>query len=782
MTNHKAVSLSHWGAFEADIQDGRLVAARPWEDHGANAQMIGALPELIYSSRRIDRPHIRASFLAEGFRAGGEARGTDSFVPVAWDTALDCIAFEIDRVRNDYGHTALFAGSYGWSSAGRFHHARSQVRRFFGALGGFTDQVSNYSWGAAQIILEEVLGSADAVSGAATAWDAIVGETDTFVAFGGLNPKNWHVTSGGAGHHPMPAHVERAAKAGTRFVIISPFADDGPPGIEAEWLAPRPGSDTAIMIALTYEMVKRGRADRAFLNRYTSGFERYLKYLEGAEDGVEKSLQWASAICDLPLEALQRLADQITTGKVMLTAAWSLQRAQYGEMTYWALIALAAVLGQIGEQGGGFGFGYGSLNAVGHGAAKGLIPSLPKLPNIHGTAIPVARVADMLEEPGRKIPFRGATVTLPDAKLFYWAGGNPFHHAQHLFRLEELWKRPQTIIVNEQFWTPTALRADIVLPATTSFERNDIGGSSRDRHVFFMPRLIDPVGEARDDYAIFSGLAKRLGVKRTFTEDRDEQTWLRHLWQQTESAACKQGLKAPDLEALKTMGVWKVPTPEHPEVLLEAYRQDPQAQPLPTPSGRIELFSKRIESYALPDFPPHPAWLEPDEWLGKAQQGCAQEGRSQEEALALLSRQPKHFLHSQLAQTSLAQEPSILLHERDAKDRGLVDGQQVCVRSAQGACLARLTTTRQCRRGVAAMETGPWFIGSAPLDDAMRLGHTKRRCDEGGNPNALTHDRPTSSLAQATAAQTCLVWVEDVETVAPSQDEEEPKEAAPLSL
>ncbi|MEM1065609.1 MAG: molybdopterin-dependent oxidoreductase, partial [Pseudomonadota bacterium] len=413
----KAVSLCHWGAFEAEVIDGRFVAATPWPGSGAPPEMIGALPELVYSETRILQPHIRRSWLNKGHRAGGEGRGAEDMVPVDWNTALDLVADDIARVRDQHGHSALFAGSYGWSSAGRFHHARSQIRRFYGALGGFADQTGNYSWGAAEVILEEVLGSSDAVRGAATAWASIIEKTDTFVAFGGLNPKNWKVTSGGAGHHHMPDHVRAAADRGTHFVVISPFADDIPDGIKADWIAPRPGSDAAIMLALAHEMVLRGRADRRFLERYTAGVERFLASLDGRADGVVKSLAWAADIAGVPLADLRRLADRIETGRVMLSAAWALQRAQYGEMAYWALIALAAVLGQIGLPGGGFGFGYGSLNAVGHGASKGLVPTLPRLGNKHGSVIPVARFADMLASPGREIPFRGQRVTLPDVRL-----------------------------------------------------------------------------------------------------------------------------------------------------------------------------------------------------------------------------------------------------------------------------------------------------------------------------------------------------------------------------
>lgn len=731
------VSLCHWGAFEAVIRGGRFVAARPWPDGGADPEMIGALPDLVYSERRVLRPHVRRGWLERGPAGGGDGRGREDFVPVAWDVVFDRLAEEIARVRDAYGHRALFAGSYGWSSAGRFHHARTQLRRFYGALGGFTDQTQNYSWGAAQTILEEVLGSADAVSGAATSWDAIVAKTDTFVAFGGLNPKNWRVTSGGAGDHHMPAHVRRAAEAGVRFVVVSPFADDIPDGVDADWIAPRPGTDAAIMLALAQEMVRRGRVDRAFLERCADGVEPFLAYLSGASDGCEKTLAWAAQIADAPLRELERLADRIAEGRVMLTAAWSLQRARNGEATYWSLIALAAVLGQIGLPGGGFTFGYGSLNGVGANAVKGLAPHLPSLGNARGGAIPVARFADALERPGAEIPFRAETVRLPEIRLIHWAGGNPFHHAQDLFRLERLWRRPDTVVVQEQFWTATALRADIVLPATTTLERSDIGGSSRDRHVFHMPKLIEPLGEARSDFAMLKDLASRLGAATVFGDGLAEEGWLRRLWRGSEERARMRGLAPPDFDALRAMNVWTADPPAEPEVLLSQFRASPEAAPLPTPSGRIALSSEKIRAAALPDFPPHPAWSQPDEWLGAAPRG----------ALALLTRQPRRFLHSQLAQTALARAPEILVHREDAAERGLADGADVVVRSPRGACRARLRTTAACRRGVAAMETGPWFEGGDGVDP-------------GGNPNALTSDAPTSSFAQATAAQTCLVTVE----------------------
>ncbi len=731
------VSLTHWGAFEAVVENGRLLSTRPWQEGGSDPDMIGALPALLYSSKRVDQPYVREGWLRDREMSDGTGRGKEKFVPVSWEMALSLTAQELRRVRDIHGHKSLFAGSYGWSSAGRFHHARTQVRRFFGALGGFTDQVGNYSWGAAQVLLENVLGSADAVSGAATSWQSIKENTDVLIAFGGLSPKNWHVTSGGAGNHHMPRYICSARKSGTKFIVVSPVADDIPDGSDAQWIAPRPGSDTAIILALCHEMVKRGRADVSFLASYCSGYEDLLEYLCGEKDGLPKDLEWAAEVADVPVSDLNSLADQIEHGCVMLTATWSLQRAHRGEQPYWALIALAAILGQIGLPGGGFSFGYGSLNAVGQGARKGQVPAFSGLGNEGGMAIPVARFADMLENPGKSIPFNGKQITFPETRLIYWAGGNPFHHAQDLFRLNKLWARPETIIIHEQTWTATALRADIVLPATTTMERCDIGGTSRDPHVFYMPQLVEPVGQARDDYDIFSDLAARLGCEKAYTEDRNTEQWLRYLWDGVSHKAKLTGMLRPSFDELVAMNVWKVPKPETPEVLLSEFRECPSKNALNTPSGKIELSSPRIASYGYDDISGHPKWASPLEWSGTAS----------DDQLALLSRQPEKFLHSQLNRTHLAKTgpPDVFINPKEAQIRNINDSCEVTVYSERGGCRAVVRISDKCRSGIAVMETGPMFEGA--IDNI----------DLGGNPNAVTPDFATSELAQASAAQSCLV-------------------------
>lgn len=747
------ISLCHWGAFYGRVENGRFVEAIPIG--GADPEMIRAWPELVHGASRIDQPYVRRGWL-EGGAGASRKRGQEEMVPVTWDEALDRVSGEIARMHRDHGPGSILGGSYGWSSAGRLHHARSQTRRFLAAAGGFTDQISNYSWGAAAAILPHVLGSTASVAHAATSWSSVAEHADTVVAFGGLNPKNWRVTSGGAVEHTMAEKLARAKARGCRFIVISPLASDVPEGLEADLIQARPGSDTAIMLALAHEAWICGRADQGFLDRYTVGAERLVSYLTGQSDGIPKTLNWAARQSGVTVDELRGLWNKIGEGQVMLCASWSLQRAENGEQSYWALIALAAMLGQIGLPGGGFGFGYGSMGSVGADARRGYVPAMPALHNA-GPAIPAAAVADALLFPGKTLEFNGQTLTLPDIRMVYWAGGNPFHHAQDLGKLEQGWARAETVVVHEPWWTATALRADIVLPATTSAERNDIGGTSRDPHVVFMPRLIEPQGQARSDREIFAALADRLGCRELFDsvpgalgllhvgsgkQETSEQEWLEQLWMSVVEKGRSEGVDVPDLASLRKMGIWRVPEPDSPEVMLDTFRADPEKHPLPTPSGKIELFSRVIAGFAYDGEPGHPVFREPREWLGNAA----------EDECHLLTHQPERQLHSQLWQTSAGMHGApapVHIHPEDAAARGISDGMIVRVYNERGACKATAHVDTGVRRSVLVMPTGAWFQPDAQTG-----------LEQNGNPNVLTADRRSSPLGQASAALSALARIE----------------------
>jgi len=462
---------------------------------------------------------------------------------------------------------------------------------------------------------------------------------------------------------------------------------------------------------------------------------------------VPKDAAWAAAITGVPAGMIQALARQMAATRTMLTASWSLQRADHGEQPYWALVLLAACLGQIGLPGGGFGFGYGSGAGLAEPPLQFPCPVMPALPNPARLTIPAARIADCLLHPGEHYDYDGKSATYPDIRLVYWAGGNPFHHHQDLNRLRRAWQRPETIIVHEPWWTATARHADIVLPATTSLERNDLGGSPRDRFVIAMHKAIEPVAEARHDFDIFRDLARRLGCDAAFAEGRDETAWLRHIYSAFRDRA--QSNLVPEFDTFWERGWVEIPPRTEEYVLFAEFRIDPEKNRLHTPSGRIELYSDEIARFGYDDCPPHATWIEPAEWLGSTQATAF--------PLHLVSSQPRHKLHSQMdagpvsARGKTAGRETLAINPTDAKARGIGNGEVVRVFNARGACFAGVLMTEAVRPGVVRLSCGAWYD---PADDgeAPACAH--------GNANVLTRDHGTSRLSQGPSSATALVQVE----------------------
>ncbi|CAK9884324.1 MAG: Dimethyl sulfoxide/trimethylamine N-oxide reductase [Candidatus Erwinia impunctatus] len=670
--------------------------------------MLKRIPELVYSEQRIRQPMVRRSWLAKREKSDRTLRGREDFVAVDWETALDLVAEANRRVRAQYGGEGIFNGSYGWSSAGRVNHARTLIRRFYFAGGGGIDQQGNYSWGAAQFFLPYIIGTYQPLTGKVTDWPDVVGHCDIFIAIGGLALKNGQIASGGAGQHTLKPALQQLAAKGTGVINISPMRDDCPAFLNAEWIPIRPNTDVALLLALGYEIERSGATDQAFLHSHCVGYPQLRAYLLGESDGIAKTPAWASAITGIAESRISQLAQQLIGQRSFITCSYAVQRAHRGDQPYWMMIAFSAMLGQPGLPGGGFSFGHGSMNSVGNPRIEGPAPLMSTGVNpLADRAIPVARIADMLLNPHGQYQFQGKTATYPDTQLIHWAGGNPFHHHQQLNRLVAGWQKPETVIVQDIVWTAAAKMADIVLPATTSLERNDIGGSSRDRYILAMHQAIAPQHQARNDFDIFADLAERLGYRERFTENRDEMGWIKHLYQQCAENYQQQGVDWPDFASFWQQGIVTLPEPQRPFIFMENFRQDPQRHPIQTASGKIELFSQTIADYQLEDMAAHPQWRPPQEWLGSE--------LTQRFPLHMISIQPEDRLHSQMDCTpgvqanKTAGHETLWMHPEDARSRGIAEGDRVEVSNERGRMLAGVRLTEGVSRQVILIATGAWF-------------------------------------------------------------------------
>ncbi|MGH1464757.1 MAG: molybdopterin-dependent oxidoreductase [Cognatishimia sp.] len=739
------MTVAHWGAYR--VVAGALgVDLLDNPDDSSPSQVgNGWKSACLDAAVRIQKPAIRKGWL-DGDR--GKNRCGDSFVEVSWAEAIRFAGGEIARVIDVHGNKSIYGGSYGWASAGRFHHSQSQLRRFLNLAGGYVSARDTYSHAAAEVIFPYILGMTNKqIEEGLTSWPLIAEHCELFLAFGGVSGRTAQIASGGTWDHEVENWLQTAVENGMQTVCVSPLKSDFATDSGVDWLPVRPNTDVALILALSYELIQNGWHDQEFLRRYTTGFATFGDYVLGKSDGQPKTPEWAASLCDIPASAIRELAQKLSKRRSMVSVAWGLQRADHGEQVVWAALALACLLGQIGQPGVGFGFGYGSTAPPGRPKRFVSWPSVPQGKNDIEDFIPVARVADMLLSPGEMYTYDCETRTYPDIKLVYWCGGNPFHHHQDLNRLNEAWKRPETIIVHDHSWTATAKRADIVLPATMALERNDIFINRRDPNLVAMHKALEPLGESRNDFDIFRDLSAHLGFEEAFTEGKDDTQWQEEIWNNCRKVAQENGFSLPNYEGFLATGRVQVPQSKQTRILLEKFVQDPDQNPLNTESGKIILFSEKIANQQFDDCLGHPRWFEPAEWLGQAKDG----------ALHLISNQPATRLHSQLDNGKTSRDSKVkgrevcTMHPTRVRDLGLSDGDVVKIFNARGACLAAVSTCEQMHDDCIVLPTGAWL----DIQDTAQ-----GKLDVHGNPNMLTLDKGASDLTQGNISHTALVWVE----------------------
>lgn len=770
--NGEVYTAAHWGALKLTIKEGKIIKSQNAFDNLTPNPLQNFTADLIdgINTNRIKAPMVRKSYL-EKKSNHKELRGADEWVEISYEKAIKLVSDEIKRVRKQKGPNGIYGGSYGWKSSGNFHNSRTLLHRFLTMGGGFVGGLGDYSTGAAQVIMPHVLGTLE-VYEQQTSWPIVL-EHSKVVVIWGANPIDTLRIAWTSTDNQGLEYFKKLKESGKKILCIDPIKSNTMEFFEdkAEWISITPNTDTALMLGIMHTMLITQKYDKNFLEEYTEGFEVFEKYLLGKEDNTPKTAKWASQICGIPENKIKELAKLFFENRTMFMAGWNMQRQHHGEQPHWMLVTLSAMIGQIGLPGGGFGFSYHysnggspSTNApVIGGISLGKVLSKEEEKTlIDGAelAIPVARIADCLLNAGKTIKYNGREITYPDIDLIYWVGGNPFVHHQDTNTLIKAWKKPSSVIVHDIYWTPTAKMADIVFPITTPYERNDLtmSGDYSNLSIYPMKQAIKRLPKSKHDFEVFTDLAKACGFEKQYTENKSEMQWLEEFYNTAYNQAQKTGITLADgnnMPDFKTF--WKnnrpiifAPTPEGEEFIRYAdFREDPILNPLGTPSGKIEIYSKTIEKMQYEGCPAFPQWIEPIEWKGM---------KNPPAEFVLVSPHPSLRLHSQLSNTRLREQYAISNREpiwinpQDAKNKGIKNGDIVRAFNKRGQILAGAVISDIVPKGVVRIYEGAWYDPENPKENNTLC--------KNGNANVLTIDIPSSELANGNIANTAMINIE----------------------
>jgi trimethylamine-N-oxide reductase (cytochrome c) len=746
----KTPHASLTGPFWVYTKDGVIARTEQFDSETHVSPFERSWRKRVYAADRVQYPMRRVDFDPNGNR-NPQNRGKSGYVRISWDEAATLVANEMTRAKSLYGNEGIFTMiDTGWSSAGTMvSEYTSVLNRLLNLFGGYTNPVGYYSEWALEIGEKYTVGQAVSESGAngSTTWQNIWDNTKAFVLWGGNPTVTTHMASFG---DYIPSLFMQTKAKGIPFYVVDPRFNETAVALGATWIPILPGTDNAMLAAMAYVMITNNTYDSGFLATNAVGFDQFKDYILGNSDGVAKTPAWAEAICGVPAQTITNMANLITSQKpVLMSSGCGPQRGANGDTFQRMFVTVTAMSGNFGINGGGYGITpWGS----GLGMPSGMFPVMAAMPSLPTPANPVTtwliynRWADAVLNPGGTYKADCQSLTYPTLKFLWKMTGVNWVNQHSDINKAISAIRAVDFYVSQDIWmVPSSKYADVILPACTTLEHNDIAGGWN--YLVYMQQAIQPLYESLSDYDICSLVASKLGLGDAYTEGN---TW--DQWVQSVYASTKAPLSWADFTSQgfikftpKTMGN---------TAAFADFRADPTKNPLATPSGLIEIFSQRISDFYganYPGVPTVPQFVEPYEWKGSALAATY--------PLAQISPHNTFRIHSQFDNVSWLRERSktddyspLWINSIDAKARGIADGDVVRVFNGRGQAVAAAKVTERIMPGVVSLTEGSWFNPSNPADPSP--------LDLGGNPNTLTSDQGTSELAQATSSHTSLVQVE----------------------
>jgi anaerobic dimethyl sulfoxide reductase subunit A len=703
-------------------------------------------------------------------------RGEGKFKRISWEEALEYVADKMIDLKNKYGSTALLDQSYAGASYGVLHKSdqiEGLLARFLGMFGCRTSSWSVPSYQGTTTSSLWTFGTTKDGS-----------EDDAFahsklMIMWGWNPA--YTFHGGNTFY----YMRMAKQRGCKFVLVDPQYTDSASAYDAWWIPIKPNTDAAMMAGMAHYIFDNNLQDQEFINKFCQGMdagttpqwamnapnggENFKDYILGTYDGQPKSPEWAEKICGVSAADIKKLADMYARTKpAALKASWAPGRNSYGEQYNRMAAALQAMTGNIGILGG-------CAEGVGKGwSAEAVAYPYDQYANIWFASIKSDRWAHIVlnypnvsrQEAGlwpRQDEWDGV---IPNIKGIFWQGSDWFNQLTNINKEREAIDKLELVVCMDSTITPSALYADVLLPVSTHFERHDVALPWYKGHYYIhRPKVIEPMGESKSDFQIFTELAYRLGHKtgvgdhfgRNFNPRADRSYWhnpdpvdesyLAHWW--VNSVQHHQHVTM-SWEEFKKLGVYKFKY-DHPKVGFE--KQIQHGKPFPTASGKIEILSGELAQtvdwtrtrygYHVPSIP---KWIEPFESLNHP--------LVEKYPYHLVTPHPRWRTHSIFNNCSWLRETyeqEVTVNASDAKKLGLKTGDTVEVWNDRGKVVVPVYVTERVMPGVAVLHEGAWL----DLDE--------NGVDRGGNADMLTLDQPSPAGAFAYNTILCNIKKTDLE-------------------
>jgi len=589
----------------------------------------------VYSKDRNLYPMKRVDFDPKGER-NPQNRGISGYERISWDEALDIVAGEITRIKHDYGASAITFNHPSHHTFGNVGYWLSSMTRFANAIGHTKinhnpDSWEGWYWGAMhhwgnslRLGVGEPYGTVE----------DLLQEAEMLVMWSS-DPEATNGLYGGA-----EGSVRRMwlKELGIPIVHIDPYYNHTAAFLGGTWIAPRPGTDTALALAIAYIWMAEGTYDQDFVANRTYGFDKWRAYVMGEEDGTPKTPEWQEAETGISAPVVRALARQWGSKRTYLGAGGlgnafgGAGRGPTGHQWARSMVCLMAMQG-LGRPGVNFGNlqwstpvdhtfwfpGYAEGGMSGDlantGSAVNSYQRMPHLISMNSVAAPTIprlslpeaiqgeAVSGHLRDPrsieaqfnAPRYPAKGHS----PVRMIYKYGSSNFSTMPNSNRYADMYRSSNLdFVVNQSIWNEQDCRfADVILPACTNFERYDISEWANangfiphnhtqlnHRVITLQHKCIEPLGESRSDYNIFLSIAKRLGLGLYFSEGMSELDWVKRMFDGSDLP------KKVSFRKLLRKGYYVVPNPPEKARTSVAYRwfyegrkkDVPESHPLPS--------------------------------------------------------------------------------------------------------------------------------------------------------------------------------------------------------